>query len=68
MSTQNAKSMTTWMGFRYMGHSHGQPFRQQCYPHSTALIWLNSTPIHLAPQCGISPYSIAVKQAGEIIF
>jgi hypothetical protein len=23
MSTQNAKRMTTWMGSRYMGHSHG---------------------------------------------
>jgi hypothetical protein len=28
MSTQNAKRMTTWMGFRCTGHSHGQPFRQ----------------------------------------
>ena len=25
MSMQNAKRMTTWMGSRYMGHSHGQP-------------------------------------------
>jgi hypothetical protein len=32
MSTQNAKRMTTWMGIRYMGHSHGQPFRQETAP------------------------------------
>jgi hypothetical protein len=32
MSTQNAKRMTTWMGFTYMGHSHGQSFRQETAP------------------------------------
>jgi len=30
----------------------------ECYPHSTALIWLNPTLIHIAPQCA---YSIAVN-------
>jgi hypothetical protein len=93
MSTQNAKRMTTWMGSRCIGHSHGQPFRQdtapwvqgrgrvqprrkqrqslgiasngglrryarECYPHSTALIWLNPTPYPIASQCA---YSIAVN-------
>jgi hypothetical protein len=32
MSTQNAKRMTTWMRFTYMGHSHGQSFRQETAP------------------------------------
>jgi len=32
MSTQNAKKMTTWMGSRCMGHSDGQPFRQDTAP------------------------------------
>jgi hypothetical protein len=32
MRTQNAKRMTTWMGSRYMGRSHGQPFRQDTAP------------------------------------
>jgi len=32
MSTQNAKRMTIRMGLRYMGHSHGQPFRQDTAP------------------------------------
>jgi hypothetical protein len=39
MSTQNAKRMTTWMGFRYMGHSHDQPFRQ----HSADRIFSQSS-------------------------
>jgi hypothetical protein len=37
MSTQNAKRMTIWIGLRYMGHSHGQPFRQD----TALLIGLN---------------------------
>ncbi len=44
MSTQNAKRMMTWMGSRYMGHSHGN-LSAEIPPFGSAFIcrWVSGT-------------------------